>query len=482
MYCDERGVSMAVGVRKYARMGIRLSISTALLLIAAIWTMGVAVWPRHVAKADESVEWVTVKRMDLLDTVVAGGDLQPVKETMVACEVENTMGTDGIVIVSLVSNGATVKKGDELCRLDSSALLEEERQELISLSQARATCERARLTLEVARISLAEYQDGLVKQTTAEYEGKLALGRSDVKRQADRVSWSEAMKRKGYASGGVLLSEQQALAKSTHELLKTEREFDLFRRFTSAKEIVRLRGEVQTAEINYRLEAERVKTQEELVAEVQKQLRNCVIRAPHDGMAVRTGRRWWSQPIEEGVQVYERQNLFKLPDLTQMEVEVSIHETMGPRVRPGMKAQVHIASILKAYPGTVTHITMLPDSNWKEWDESLKHFMARVRLEKTPVGALPFMSASVEIETERVADALVIPTKAMSVVSGRQVCTVMSEEGPELRTIHTRRTSDDLLEVTEGLSEGDQVAVPYRGGILDTTSALRSVHGSSSGA
>ena len=36
--------------------------------------------------------------------------------------------------------------------------------------------------------------------------------------------------------------------------------------------------------------------------------------------------------------------MFLIPDLTKMEVEVSVHESMGPRVRVGMKAKVRLAS------------------------------------------------------------------------------------------------------------------------------------------
>jgi HlyD family secretion protein len=431
------------------------------LLIAGLWMLAVAFWPRRAGRPEGVVTWVTARRMDLATTVVAGGDLHPAKETLVTCEVENSLGTDGAAIVSLVANGTQVKKGDELCRLDSSALVEEERQEEIHLNQTRAIYEEAKLKVEIAKLALREYRDGVVAQRVSEYRGKIALGRSDVQRQGDRVAWLEAMNRKGYASVGTLLSEQQALAKAKHELARSERELDVFERFTSPKETVRLQGDLQTAEINYRVEADRLKTQEELLAEVRRQLQNCVVRAPHDGMAVRIGTRgWWSRPVEEGINVYERQTLFKLPDLSQMEVEVSIHETFGPRVKAGMKATVYVASIAEGFPARVMHVTQLPGSNWKEWDESLMHFVARVRLEKTPVGALPFMSASVEIETDRVLGALVIPIESMSVIHGRQTCTVLAEDGPEPREIKTRRVTTELLEVIEGLEEGEQVALP----------------------
>ena len=182
------------------------------------------------------------------------------------------------------------------------------------------------------------------------------------------------------------------------------------------------------------------------------------MRAPHDGVAVHARRSWRSEPLAPGVRVYQDQELFKLPDLGQMEVEVSVHETMGSRVRVGMRASIRIASIAdRVLAGQVVSIIPFPIPNDKEWDENLRHYLARVRLEETPSGVLPMMSAMVEIDTGRVQDALVIPAEAMAVVHGRQSCYVRVAEGVARRTIATHSATTELLEVTRGLSEGEQV-------------------------
>ena len=61
-----------------------------------------------------------------------------------------------------------------------------------------------------------------------------------------------------------------------------------------------------TAEINYRLEADRLKAEEDELAYLRKQIENCTIRAPQDGVVVHANRnRWWSLPLEPGTRVYE---------------------------------------------------------------------------------------------------------------------------------------------------------------------------------
>jgi hypothetical protein len=103
--------------------------------------------------------------------------------------------------------------------------------------------------------------------------------------------------------------------------------------------------------------------------------------------------------------------------------------------------------------------------NWREWDERLRHFLARVRLDKTPATALPWLSASVEIDTGAVKDALVIPAQALAVVDGRTCCYILGPEGLERRFITTRRATTDLVEIVEGLEEGEHVVL--RSGEVD---------------
>ncbi len=317
------------------------------------------------------------------------------------------------------------------------------------------------MRLETAQIALREYRDGLVDQQTKEYEGRIALGRSDTQRMRDHLNWTERMVAKGYASRAQLASERQTLAKAEHDLRTTEGEFDLFRRFQVQKEMVGLQGEIGIAEHNRLMESARLKAEEEDLAYIRKQIDRCVIRAPQNGIAIHTMRGFWRRGrLQPGVRVYENQELFKLPDLSQMEVEVSVNESMGPRVKTGMKAEIQVASLgERRLPGKVVSVTILSSINDKEWDERVRHFVARVRLDVTPPRLLPLMSAVVRIDTGRVLDALVIPIGAMVVRDRQQWCYVLAAGRVERRAIVTRNSTRDLLEVTSGLEEGDRVVL-----------------------
>ncbi len=450
---------MASRYDRVSRRSVWLGSSLALALIAGAWSATGHAWWREAPYPIDHIEWVEVRRVNLATKLVAGGDLRAVKQATVACQVEDLDDTDGTMILSIIPNGALVKQGDELCRLDSSPYEELARLQEIEVNQARALSDQARLILETAQITMREYQEGKVEQWTKEFEGRIAMGRSDVQRQADRLTWTEGMVAKGYLSRGQLLTERQTGARTEYELGEVEREFHVFRQYQVPKEIRTLQAEIETAENNHRVEAGRLKAAEDRLAHLRKQIAKCIIRAPQAGVVVHANNnRWWMPPLQPGNCVYQDEEIFMLPDLTQVEVEVSVHETMGPRVRVGMKADVRIASMgRRAFPGRVVSMAYFPTDNWKEWD--VKHFIAIVRLDKTPSTALPYMSAMVEFDTGRIPDALVIPVGAMAVVDGQRTCYVVGSHGLERRAIAIRQSTEDLVEVTRGVEEGERVVL-----------------------
>jgi HlyD family secretion protein len=432
--------------------------------LATTWFMFGFGWPRHASRSIDDLESVVVRRADLDTVLLAGGDLLPVNQTTVSCHVEDITDSDGATILTLISNGAHVEKGDVLCRLDSSEFEELARQQEIFVNHARATCLQARLELETARIGLKAYQEGVVSQLANEFAGRIALGRSDAQRQATRLAWTEAMLAKGYLSASQRLTERQALERAQHELGKAEREFRLFQQFTVPKETKTLLSQCTVAEITFRVEADRLKAEEGQLAHLRKQIENCTIKAPHAGVVLHANRdRPWAPPLQTGDRVYQDEGMFRISDLTQTEVMVSVAESMGPKVKLGMKAKVHLASMAgRVLTGRVVAIDQLPSENWKGWDERVKHFVTRVRLDSTPPGAMMFMSASVEFETGRVPEALLIPVEAVSVIDRLQSCYVIGSNGLERRAITTRNATTALVEVTSGLKEGERVVSRYR--------------------
>ena len=204
--------------------------------------------------------------------------------------------------------------------------------------------------------------------------------------------------------------------------------------------------------------AYRKKSEEADLTYLRKQIANCTVRAPQDGVVIyANGSKWNSLPLEPGTRVFQRQVLFVLSDLRQIEVLASVHETMAMRIKVGMKATVRVASKDDAIPGRVTSIDMLPHNPMRIADDDVMHFLVRVRLDIAPSWALPLMSAVVEIDTGRVEDVLVIPVEAVAGTRRQAFCYVLAGGGLERRAITTRRSTTELVEITGGLHEGERV-------------------------
>jgi HlyD family secretion protein len=67
------------------------------------------------------------------------------------------------------------------------------------------------------------------------------------------------------------------------------------------------------------------------------------------------------------------------------------------------------------------------------------------------------MSAEVELQLGHRRDVLAIPSEAVSVDHGRNICHVIGPSGPERREITPGGSTLDLIEVTDGLNEGESV-------------------------
>jgi HlyD family secretion protein len=181
------------------------------------------------------------------------------------------------------------------------------------------------------------------------------------------------------------------------------------------------------------------------------------VRAPHDGFVIYANNPDRRVYIEPGMEVHQHQQLFFLPDLSQMEVVASIHESVVDQVAPSMRAHVQVEGIgNQSIEGHVTRISPVTAFNW--WSD-VRYFEGIVKLESVPQGLLPGMSAEVEIAMPRRENVLAIPSEAVLVDHGYEICFVVHEDSVERRQVKVGQTTRELVEVTDGLEAGEQVVL-----------------------
>jgi HlyD family secretion protein len=420
-----------------------------------------------------------VVRIDLNPIVNAPGRLESSKRTLIRCELENTSGTRAVgtgssTMLSLLPEGTAVKKGDVLATLDASTYEDMYQQQTITVEQAKASYLQVELGLEVALLSVRQFQDGTIPETLKSLEGAIALARSDLSRATDHLGWTERMKDKGYSSVAQIRTEQHGVSQLDFSLQKQLMSLELFQRFTKLKTEKTLAGQVTAAQTNLNNEKLRLQRQLDRLELLKKQVDRCTVRAPHDGILYYykdsnpRGNNRSPTLIEEGMSVRQRQPLFYLPDLAEMEVQVAINESIVDRIKPGLRARVRFEAFPDlAIDGNVVSIAQVPAGLGRD-GEDFRYFISIVKLDSVAPGLRPGMSTRVDIALPPRENVLAIPHQAVKLDSGRKVCFVAQDESLDRREVRIGQETTDMVEVLGGLEEGDLVA-------LDPPAPLRHV-------
>ena len=125
----------------------------------------------------------------------------------------------------------------------------------------------------------------------------------------------------------------------------------------------------------------------------------CTIIAPAAGMVVYANdnrSRWGSSEPEiyEGAVVRDRQSILRLPDLQNMQVKTTVHESKVDQIRPGMPAQILIQG--KPFTGHVVSMANQPESQ-SFMSANVKEYATIVAIDGSPTGLRPGMTAEVTI-------------------------------------------------------------------------------------
>jgi HlyD family secretion protein len=410
-----------------------------------------------------------VRRAVLNPTLKAGGRVESGRRTVIECQLENlSAGVRGqrlsaggaSVLLKLIPEGTHVKRGDVLAVLDSSDYTELLRLQRINVERAQADKIQAELDHEIAKLALVEYRDGTLKELMEDYQRRVALAQADLERARDRLNWTHAMKAKGYVSASTVSTDEYTVAQLELASRQEQGAFDVFRRFTVPKAMRELDGDILGTKANLDYQSLRAQRHAERLATLEQQVTLCTIRAPHDGYVIHANDPRREILIEEGMPVRQNQKLLYLPDLNDMEVVALLNESIVNEVRVGMTASVQVEGMPEhSMRGRVTKIAQLAVPDWRS---DVRYFEGTVKLEEPAPGLRPGMTAQVEVEMPLREDVLAVPSEAITTDDGQEVCFVIRGEDLERRPVKLGRVTQEMIEVTEGLREGEQVVLKPR--------------------
>lgn len=413
-----------------------------------------------------------ITRGDLIVTVTEQGTLESSENTEIICKVRGSNTVNWVV-----ESGSMVQPGDELIRLETLQIEEQisERTKYALWSRSGAESWKA----QVARRELAipEYLEGRFVTQLMTLEKDLAISESNLRTAQNMLLHSQMMAERGYVSS--LQIEQQAFRVTQFQLdaevKKTE--IDVLQRFTKKEELARLNGELKVANAQFEANRERAFADASRRDRAVEELKFCVIKAEKAGLVIHpSAARWKNAPeITEGGTVHKDQVLLLMPDLSKMQINVGIHESIIDRVEPGLQAQITLpGKTLDGEVVTVANVTR--PAGW--WTGNVVKYDTIIKL--PPVGGLkPGMSAEVKVIIAHHKNVLKIPVAAVVETDKGHFCWVKTTYGPSKTSLQVGDSNDVYIEVKQGLNEGDDVVLNPIAFLEEAQAeAIKSIHDS----
>ncbi len=468
-----------------------------LVVIAAIAL--VIIWLRVVRASDSSTTQMATfeaKRGPLTISVLESGTIKAREQIIITNQLEGRTS-----IIYLIPEGTRVKKGELLVELDASTMQDQRIDQDIKVRNAEATyvnanenmaivenqaqsdVEVAELTLEFAGQDLKKYTEGEYPNQLAKADSDIQLAEEDLTRALEKVDWSRRLHEEKYLSKTELQADELAYSRAEVNLQVARRDRELLEKYTYERQIAQLESDVRQAEMalertRAKARANVVQAKAELLAREQEynrqkdkldkiddQLSKAKIYAPADGMVIyatsarRGGWRDNREPLDEGVEVFERQELIYLPTAASSKAEVDIHEASLEKVRIGLPAIITVDALPgKKFMGTVGRIAPLPDPQSMWMNPDLKVYNSDIFLEGDDPALRTGMSCKVEIIVAQYDDAIYIPIQAVIRVDGKPTIYVVRPDGTvEERVVEIGLDNNSMVRIASDLGEGEVV-------------------------
>ena len=492
-------------------------------MIAAVLTLAslslvaaVASLRTETEHTDSDYVYYALHRTDLPITVTERGSLESRNNVEITCEVDDVPGdgVDGTLIMWIIENGTSVKKGDLLVELDSASHKERLDKQILDTNLARAKDIQARvnydnrvtrnetaiakaiLDVKLAGLTLDQYEDengGTFQIKVQEVELLIQEQQARTEIEDRNLAGVKQLREQGYKSKGDLAQAELKALRCTGALTREQSKLKELTIYDYKKKRLSFEGQRETAKRTMKqVEVENnallaqakawkdsaelsLKREEERLARYREQLEKCKIYAPQDGMvAYHVDANRWGQStsIAEGVPVRNQQQLMSIPDLTHMQVNTAVHESVVDRVKVGISATIRVDAFPdRIYRGVVESVAVLPDpGGWLSSDT--KVYQTTVTLDEEVTGLKPGMTAVVELHIDHLQNVLAVPVQAIVQRRDENWCYVADNGRVRQQPVKLGQTNDKFVEIVEGLQEGEQI-------VLNSASILREEPGSS---
>lgn len=433
----------------------------ALALAAAVCLTGI-VGVRYLGPGGDPVPLLLcqAERGPFVHQVSVKGELESSANVDVACEVRSRSSA-WIRILEVVPEGTRVEPGDFLVRLDSS-LLEQER------TRQQAVCEDvAALVAQVrSRLRTAEYNRDHYLQSEyalAHREAEMAVftAEEQVRQARQSLEASRKLLAMGFITPKQFQADEFGLQRAETELRVAKRKRFVLENFTRPRRLIELETAVVATRARLKSLEHVLKRNQDLLADIEEQIRKCIIRAPVAGVVVLNHlyHNDHAHLVAPGELTMERRVLVRLPDPRHMQVKALVTEDKIAAVQPGVKATIE----LEAFPHVLLDGEVIRVNEYPEPDSfmasAVKKYQTIVRVNNPLPGMRPGLTAEVTFSLAQLGDVLQLPRQAVFKHGEQDYCICVSQDRWEARPITLGPSNGKTVVVRSGLSQGESVVL-----------------------
>lgn len=434
------------------------------------------------------------KEGPLTISVTESGTIKPREQVIIKNEVEGRT-----TLLYLIPEGRQVSKGELLVELDVSTLVDERVDQEIRVqnaeasfiesrenlevvkNQAKSDVSKAELELRFAKEDLSKYEEGEYPNELKDLEARITLAEEELQRAKDKLAWSKVLFEEKYLAETELKADELSAKKAELDLELAKNKLDLLKDYTYKRNIDELKSAVEQAEMA--LERTQRRTAADIVqAEAQLRARESEFRrqkaklekcseqiakgkilAPMDGVVVyaTSAKASWrgnEEPLAEGQEIRERQELIYLPTADTFMAEIKVHESSLDKVVAGLPVRLTVDALPgRSFDGTVHRIAPLPDAQSAFMNPDLKVYRTEIYVNGGGDVLKTGMSCRAEVIVDHYPSAIYVPLQCVVRIGGKPSVFVPSEAGYEARTVEVGLDNNSMVRILSGLAAGDKV-------------------------
>jgi HlyD family secretion protein len=457
-------------------------------------------------QSERAILTCAVQEGPLVISVTEPGTIKPRETIVLKSQLEGRS-----TILFLVPEGRQAEKGDLLVELDVTALQDARVEQDIRVrngdaafvssrenlevvkNQARSDVEKAELALRFAKEDVRNYKDGEYPNQQTELKGRIALSEEEVQRKAESEKWSQQLFNEKYVSETELQADRLAAQKAKLDLDLARNQLKLLEEFTYTRQLDKLTSDVTQFEMA--LERTRTKSasnvtqaeadlaaresefsrQKDKLQKLDEQIGKAKITAPASGVVVYATSTQFSfrgnvEPLAEGQEVHERQELIYLPTADTFMATVKVHESSLKKIYAGLPVRVTVDALPgRELTGTVAKIAPMPDAQSMFMNPDLKVYATEIHIDGGGDVLRTGMTCASEIVVARYEKALFVPVQCVVRANGKPLVHVRANGVTTPREVEIGMDNNRMVHVLSGLKAGESVLMTPP---LDGTTAL----------